>query len=143
MLSGLLQGRIIVGLGVTALIASFFVKRYVDIALNYQQVEGKVISVSVDCLVQNGSNYVMDEKTHQVAYMPCDTAPRAAASAPFENPEIVRHIIVKINYMSPIDNTSHVAEYNKHHSDAVYNIGDVFNLYASIRDPQKYWSGWQ
>jgi hypothetical protein len=138
MLNNILTGRGIVGLGLLALIAVFFVKQYIDRAMNYQQVQGKVISTLVDCYVERGKESLSDSNTHQIAYMPCDTAPKAAASAGFGADDVKRHIKVQISYVSPVDGASHSAEYNQYNTNAVYNVGDNFAVYASLKDPNKY-----
>jgi hypothetical protein len=138
MIKHILSGRGIVGLGLLALMAVFFVKHYIDRAMNYQQVQGKVSSTLVDCYVERGKEFLSDPKTHQMAYMPCDTAPQAAASAGFGSDDVKRHIQVLIDYVSPVDGKSHSAEYNQYNTNAVYNVGDAFVVYASLKDPHKY-----
>lgn len=110
-----------------------------DRETNYTKVEARIADLEIDCSVEARKSKLTKKDTGELAYMPCEMAPVAAAMHGFASSDIRKRARIEYSYVSPVDGNT----YSRKYTDSNFNeggqvaVGATVEVYAHTSEPKK------
>ena len=111
----------------------------IDTAMNYSDGKASISSVTTDCFIKGSHRELDEKKSNLLAYMDCSKASFAAAQFGFSPSDIHQRSKVELRYVSPVDNSSQVAEFTANDpTPGKYKPGADMDIKLHTSDPKSY-----
>jgi hypothetical protein len=121
-------------LGVFGLFGVVGLYHYVDLKVNYTDVEAVVNVEKTDCFVERGKEYLSEKGKSAKAYLDCNLAKSVVTKFGFTVADIKKRQMLNYKYKSPVDGSLQVGKHTDEYSNGQYKSGQKIKIHAHTTD---------